>query len=95
MICQGGLAILLLMTTASATAALFSAILPSSRSRLRSSETRPNAFEAMAEVTITLRAMVLGGPQVQRHQLVALTCVLEHPLSRSFDLDAIVLAMNA
>jgi len=32
MICQGGLAILLLMTTASATAALFSAILPSSRS---------------------------------------------------------------
>ena len=63
--------------------------------RFRGSEARPDALEAMVEVSPALGAMVLGRPQVQRHHLVALAGVLQRAPPGRLDLHILVLAVDA
>ena len=49
----------------------------------------------MTKVTITSGAIILRRLKVQRHDLVALSRVLQGPLVRRFDHDALALTMNA
>src|SRR5690606_35020441 len=62
---------------------------------LGGAQARQNAAKAAAEIAVALWAMVLGHPQVQDHDPVALTGVLEGASVRSFDAHALVLTMDA
>ena len=55
----------------------------------------PDARKAMAKIPIAVQAVVLGHPQVQHHELVALTGVLERTLVRRFNPYRLLLAMDA
>src|SRR5690625_891808 len=58
-------------------------------------QARQNAAKAVAEISVAPWAMVFRHPQVQDHDPVALTGVLEGASVRSFDAHALVLAMDA
>jgi hypothetical protein len=49
----------------------------------------------MAEVPLTLWAVVLGSPEVKRHQLITLAGMLQGALVRCLDLDVIVRTVDA
>nr|WP_233208217.1 hypothetical protein [Pollutimonas subterranea] len=63
--------------------------------RLGSSKPRANAGKSVSEIAIAIGAVVLGHAQVQHHDLVALTRVLERTLVRRFNAHRRLPAMHA
>jgi len=55
----------------------------------------PDAHEAVSKIAIAVSAVVLGHTQVQHHQLVTLTGVLQCALVRRFNPYRCLLAMDA
>jgi len=54
-----------------------------------------DASKAMTKVSVTVLAVVLGRLQVQRHELIALSGVLDSPLVGSLYSELIVATMQA